>query len=317
LVVEALLLIAASIPVLYLGARWLVENAAEAGRRAGISALLIGLTVVAFGTSAPELAVSTLAATTGETDIAVANVLGSNIFNIGVVLAAGAILAPLVVRPRSLGPHAATLLITSLLFLALSADGSLAGLDGVLLLVSFGGLLAFAYITGKTGVMAKVVAETPGAVPVKGSGPARLVGGIAVGLGFLVLGAQALVTGAVDLASAAGVDSRVVGLTVVAAGTSLPELATSLVASHMKEDDIAIGNVVGSNLFNIAAILGVSALIAPLPVGGPALVDFAVMMGFTVAMLLFMRTGSRLTGRKGAALFVGYMAYLAWLLATL
>jgi cation:H+ antiporter len=313
LVIEALILIAISLPLLYYGASWLVDNAAEAGRRAGVSSLLIGLTVVAFGTSAPELAVSLFASASHESALAVGNVMGSNVFNIGVVMATGAILAPIAVRAKSLRPHAVTLLLSALLFLGLSIDGSLTFVDGLVLLAAFAGVLVLAYNRGKTPVMAEAIAEEKPLKEAPRRSGGRVAGGIVAGLVLLVLGAQALVTGAVDLATAAGVDARTIGLTVVAAGTSLPELATTVVASRKKQDDIAVGNVVGSNFFNIAAILGVSALVSPLPVGGPVLVDFAVMLGFTVAMLAFMRTGSRVTRREGAALLAAYLVYLAWL----
>lgn len=312
--IVSLLFVGASLPVLYFGANWLVDSAAEAGRRAGVSALLIGLTVVAFGTSAPELAVSTLAASRGESALAVGNVLGSNIFNIGVVLAAGALIAPLAVRSGSLRPHAATLLLTAAVFLAVGVDGAITWADGLILLAAFSGVLIFAYRRGKAEKMAEAIAEARPPPSRSSRSGAFLVGGIAAGLLMLVMGAQLLVLGAVDLATAAGVDGRIIGLTVVAAGTSLPELATSIVASRKEQDDIAVGNVVGSNFFNIAGILGASALVAPLPVGGLALVDFAVMLVFTAVMLVFMKTGSRLSRGEGAALLVGYVAYLAWLI---
>lgn len=291
-----------------------MDSAAEAGRRAGISALLVGLTVVAFGTSAPELAVTTLAASRGESALAVGNVLGSNIFNIGVVLATGALIAPLAIRRGSLRPHALTLVLTAALFVGLGFDGALTWTDGALLLAAFAGVLIFAYRRGKADVMAEAVAAARPLSEMPQRGRTLLLGGIIGGLLLLVFGAQLLVTGAVDVARAAGVDGRTVGLTVVAAGTSLPELATSIIASRKKQEDIAVGNVVGSNFFNIAAILGVSAFVAPLPVAGPGLIDFVVMMGFTVTMVVFMKTGARLSRLEGAGLLGAYLLYLGWLL---
>ena len=311
----SVLLIAASVPLLYLGAAWLVDNAAELGRRAGVSALLVGLTVVAFGTSTPELVVSLLSAAAGQAEVAVGNALGSNLFNIGVVLSAGALLAPLAVAREQIAPHGLALFASAFVFLFAALDGTLSAVEGAAMLLTLAVFLAASYKSGATGRME--VALPPEALerPVRGAPPSLVLGGILVGLLFLVVGAQALVTGAVELAEGMGVTPRVVGLTIVAAGTSLPELATTVVAAGKKQADIALGNVVGSNIFNILGILGASAAIFPLAVHPSSLVDFTVMLGFTAALLAFSRSGGRITRPEGAALLGGYLVYLAWLLA--
>ena len=311
----SVLLIAASVPLLYLGAAWLVDNAAELGRRAGVSTLLVGLTVVAFGTSTPELVVSLLSAAAGQAEVAVGNALGSNLFNIGVVLSAGALLAPLAVAREQIAPHGLALFASAFVFLFAALDGTLSAVEGAAMLLTLAVFLAASYKSGATGRME--VALPPEALErgVPGAPPSLVLGGILVGLLFLVVGAQALVTGAVELAEGMGVTPRVVGLTIVAAGTSLPELATTVVAAGKKQADIALGNVVGSNIFNILGILGASAAIFPLAVHPSSLVDFTVMLGFTAALLAFSRSGGRITRPEGAALLGGYLVYLAWLLA--
>lgn len=311
--VVALLLVAAGIPLLYYGAEWLVDNSVELGRRARLTPLLIGVTIVAFGTSAPELVVSVTASTASQPEVAIGNVLGSNIVNIGVVLAAGALLAPLAVRAHLLRQSAVALGGGSGLFALLAWDGSISRLEGVLLVAFLVGFVYFAYREARRGgpdapearlEVEPALAQRPGLL---------VVLGIAAGLILLVVGARALVTGAVELAIDAGVSTRVVGLTVVAIGTSLPELATIVVASGRRQTEVAVGNVVGSNMFNLAWIIGASAIVAPLPVPYASWLDFAVMLAFTGVMLLFSRTGRVLTRAEGAALLGGYVAYAGWL----
>lgn len=304
--------------ILTAGAEALVRGAAGIARRAGLSALVVGLTVVAFGTSAPELAVSIRSALAGQGDIAIGNVVGSNIFNVAVILGITAMICPLKVHVQVIRWDMPVMLGSSLLAVAFMLTGSqVARWEGALL---FGGIMAY---TGMAVRMARReaagTAEAVGeAFPTEHSGSAKgglplLLGLAAAGVGLLVLGAQVLVANAVGLARILGIGDAVIGLTIVAAGTSLPELATSAVAAFRKETDIAVGNIVGSNIFNLLSILGATALISPIAVSEVGGLDFGFMLGTSVLLLPLMRSGFTLTRREGGMLAATYGAYLFFL----
>ena len=307
-------LFALGLVLLIVGAETLVRGASRMAVAVGITPLVVGLTVVAFGTSSPELAVSVQSALEGQSgaDIALGNVVGSNIFNVLFILGVSAIIAPLVVAQKLIRLDVPVMIGLSVLLLLLGLDGSLGRLEGFLLV---GGIVAytiFALIEGR----ASGGADETTVVPEKGSHVAN-VAFIVIGLGMLVLGSRWLVNGAVAMAESLGVSELVIGLTIVSAGTSLPEVATSILASIRGQRDIAVGNVVGSNIFNILAVLGLSSVVAPdgVNVSRAALAfDMPVMIAAAVVCLPIFFTGYRI-GRLEGFLFLGYyVAYVAYLI---
>lgn len=315
-----IILILAGMGLLAAGAELLVRGASRLAAAAGISPLIIGLTVVAYGTSSPELVVSTLAAVSGQADIAIGNVVGSNIFNVLFILGVSAMASPLVVARQVVRIDVPVMAATSVLVLLLGLDGTIGRSEGLLLL---GGLAVYTgFQVRQAGrKRARDRAEQTGRPGGKrtGAGHAALdLVMIAGGLGLLVLGSRWLVAAAVVMARALGVSELAIGLTIVAAGTSLPEAATSIVASVRGERDIAVGNIVGSNIFNVLMVLGVTGLVSPegVPVSSAALgFDIPVMIAVSLACLpVFL--GSHRISRPMGAVFVAYFcAYVVFLLA--
>ncbi|MCQ5129242.1 calcium/sodium antiporter [Butyricicoccus faecihominis] len=293
------------------GADKFVAGASALARRLGVPALIVGLTVVAFGTSAPELAVSVTAALKGANEIAVGNVLGSNIFNLLVVAGLSAVLCPLVVdrdilrRDWPLSIAAAGLLTVMLLF-----GGGITRWEGLLLLVLFVWLMI---VQVRPALRNRAVSAPSGAEELAEAMPPVMIGvNIVLGLICIVMGGQLSVNGATGIARMFGLSETLIGLTIVAIGTSLPELVTSLVAAKKGENDIAMGNVIGSNLFNILLILGASALISPITVLPTAVIDSAILTILSIAFLLPAMKGkmSRPVGAVMALCYVGFTAYL-------
>jgi len=318
----ALPLLVAGFALLLFGGDLLVTGASAFARRFGLSELVIGLTVVAFGTSMPELVVSVTASATGENAISIGNVVGSNICNIGLILGVCALIRPIFAAKATVWKEIPFLLAASLVFTIMAndtllGDGKafpiLSRGDGLVLLVFFGFFLYYA--------VQMIRAGTPGAEPeMAAPAPVSTTGAlvrVGAGLGLLLAGGQLVVVSAVDLAAAMGMSERVIGLTVVAIGTSLPELAASAMAAYRKNADIALGNIVGSNIFNTLFILGVSATVAPLPFPQGSNADVFVMFGFTLLLLGMMFAGKvrfQLQRVEGVVLLAGYGAYLGWLL---
>ena len=307
------LLIVSGLVGLFVGGELLVRFASQLAQRLGISSLVVGLTVVAFGTSAPELAASLTAALRGSPDIALGNVIGSNTANIGLILGLSALVTPLVSGARFLRRELPFMVLTGAALLPLLLDGRLGRLEGVGLLVVLTLYLLVLFRTGEAPLPEPLVE----AAEPKPSGPLWLsLLGITGGLVLLVGGAQALVAGAVTVATALGVPQTVIGLTLVAVGTSLPELVSSLVAASKGEGDLALGNIVGSNIFNVLAILGVSSLVQPLATPFASLgTDLWIMLGFTLLAVLFLATRLVLNRWEGGLLLGLYVGYIAWLLA--
>jgi cation:H+ antiporter len=308
-------LLVAGLGLLVLGAEWLVKGASRLAAALGISPLVIGLTVVAYGTSSPEVAVSVKSALAGQPDLAVGNVVGSSIFNVLFVLGASAAIAPLLVSSRLVRLDVPIMIGTAFLTLLLAADGSIGRLDAALLFAGAVGYTAF-QIRQSRKEPAAVQEEYGKEYGPRRTGTAANVVLVVAGLALLVLGSRWLVNGAVAFAQALGVSELVIGLTIVAAGTSLPEVATSLLAAIRGERDIAVGNVVGSNIFNVLAVLGLSGLVAPagLPVSR-ALVTFdaPVMVAVAVACLPIFASGARIARWEGALFLFYYAAYTAYL----
>jgi cation:H+ antiporter len=304
--------------LLVVGADWLVKGASRVALAAGVSSLVIGLTVVAFGTSAPEMAVSVQAAWSGAADLAIANVVGSNIFNVLFIIGASALITPLVVAQDLVRRDVPLMILVSVVLWLIARDGLLTRVDGALM---FAALVAYTvWIIRQSRRESKAVEaeyeQEFGGEAEKQHPMWQSIGFIVGGLALLVLGSNWLVDGAVAFAKWLGVDDVVVGLTIVAAGTSLPEVATSLTAAWKGERDIAVGNVVGSNLFNIMGVLGVSGMVAPAGLSvleSMAHFDIPVMIGVAVACLPFFARGFTIPRWEGVLFLLYYAAYTAYL----
>ncbi len=306
------LLVVFGMTLLFGGGEGLVRGASSLALRFGLTPLVVGLTVVAFGTSMPEMVVSVRAATGGSGDIALGNVIGSNIFNIAGIIGLTVMIAPLAVQAKLLRIEMPFLVLITAVVTGMAWDGRIGFFESLLLFLTVI-TYTFMVIRASRAETTAVQAEfAEGVAAVSGSLAADLIM-IGIGLAALVGGAELLVRGAASLARAAGVSEAIIGLTVVAIGTSLPELATALVAAFRDKGDIALGNVIGSNIFNLTAILGVSGLITPITRGGITTADFLVMGGATLLLALIMRTGLQIGRAKGIFLLGGYLAYLAWL----
>jgi cation:H+ antiporter len=305
---------------LILGAELLVRGASKLALSFGISPLVVGLTVVAFGTSSPELAVSVQSAWTGKVDIALGNAVGSNIFNVLFILGLSALIAPLVVHQQLIRQEVPVMIGVSLLLWALAADGGIGRMDG-LFLVSL--LLAYTFLVIRQSrrESAAIREEYAESMPDGGKAWDRhwsiQIVLVLAGLVLLVMGSNWLVEAAVTLARKMGMSELVVGLTIVAAGTSLPEVATSILAAIRGQRDIAVGNVVGSNIFNVLAVLGISASIAPhdLAVAASMLAfDLPVMVAVMGACLPIFFTGNLIARWEGALFLAYYAAYTFYLI---
>jgi cation:H+ antiporter len=302
------------------GAELLVRGAASIASRFGIAPVIIGLTVVAFGTSAPELAVSVSAGFAGDGEVAFGNVAGSNIANILLILGASAVVGGLVVSQRIVRLDIPVLIVASVVTLLLSLDNKIGRLDGTVLFVGVAAYTTW-LIRAARNERADVLEEYDDAVEeleveiVDKPLPVQ-VALLVVGLGVLVAGSQLLVGSATDIAEELGVSDLVIGLTVVAIGTSLPELATSLLAALRGQRDIAVGNVVGSNLFNLLCVLGVTGIVSPdpIPVADSSLrVDFPVVLGATIVLVPIIWKGFRIERWEGFVLVAAYAVYLTFL----
>jgi len=306
-------LVAVGLVGLYLGGELLVRNASALARAIGVSPMVIGLTVVAFGTSAPELAATLVAALRGAPELAVANVVGSNVANVGLILGLTALFYPLVSTWSFLRREVPWMLAATVLVFPLLYDGSLGRAEGVILWFALAVFLVAAWRSGGGTVAAVPEGPEARAAGRRDTPWARALG-VAAGVLVLAYGAQALVAGATALALAWGVPERVIGLTLVAVGTSLPELASSLVAALRRETDIILGNVIGSNLFNLLAVLGTAAMVHPIVVPAAGLrVDLVIMAAFSLAIVPLLLRGRRLGRRDGALLLAAYLAYVLWL----
>ncbi len=308
--------------LLVAGANALVRGASKLALSFGLSPLVVGLTIVAFGTSAPEVAVSVGAVLDGRTDIAIGNVVGSNIFNILFILGASALITPLVVNIQLIRQEVPIMLGASLLLLALGYDGKLSPFDGALLFSLLVAYTVFLVVQSRRETQAaqdeyaaEVKPAAAGAWDDKLFAQLLLIGG---GLAALVFGSEFLVTAAVSFAKAMGVSDLVIGLTIVAAGTSMPEVATSITAALKGERDIAVGNVVGSNTFNLLGCLGISGLVSG-DLGltmAPSLLafDIWVMLAVALACLPVFMTGREIARWEGGIFLGGYVAYVAYLI---
>ncbi len=301
--ISAILTIAGLV-MLCFGGNWLVSGGVAIARKFRISNLVIGMTIVAYGTSTPELAASVRAA--GEHSVIIlGNIIGSNIANVGMVIGIAAIIVPLAVSKSTLRKEIPIMFGVSFLLVLLSIDGEISQYDGVLLLAGLG---VFAYYTFKNAM--KQRAENKEEIkPEKKNIYLKSAGLIGIGIVLLHVGAILTVDNAVILAKEFGLSEKIIGLTVIAIGTSLPELITSVIAIRKGHTDIGIGNIIGSNIYNILMIMGVGAVLGGVMVGADVYVDYAIMIIFSLSLLIALKT--RIIGRTmGIALTIGYVAYL-------
>jgi cation:H+ antiporter len=312
-----ILLMIVGLGLLVAGAEALVRGASRLAAAFGISPLVIGLTVVAFGTSSPEMAVSVMSAYAGQADLAVGNVVGSNIFNVLFILGLSAAIAPLLVSRQLIRLDVPIMIGISFLLLLLALDGSINRLDGVILFAGIISYTAFQIIQARREKKANDASEEVIEKPHTPLQWLTNVGFVIGGLLLLVLGSNWLVDGAVYIAQSLGVSELIIGLTIVAAGTSLPEVATSVIASIRGQRDIAVGNVVGSNIFNILAVLGLSSLVSPesINVAASALrFDIPVMLAVALACLPIFFTGRVIARWEGFVFLAYYVIYTVYLI---
>src|SRR5690606_11261739 len=297
-----------------------VEGAASAARHFGMPPLLIGMVIVGFGTSAPEMMVSGLAAGQGNGGIALGNAYGSNITNIALILGITALISPIAVHSQVLRKELPVLTVVTLFAIVLLLDNQVSRLDGVLLLVAFAGLMAWTIrqsLRNRQDAFAEEMTQelAAHAMPLK-----RALFWVVVGLLVLIASSRLLVWGAVDIATALGISDLIIGLTIVAVGTSLPELASSIIAARRNEHDIALGNILGSNLFNTLAVVGIAGSIAPLASTPEMLYrDVAVMAVLTVSLFVFgygFRGSGRINRIEGGLLVAAYAGYTLYLVAS-
>ena len=311
----SLLLIVLGFSGLIFGANWLVDGASALAKKHHIPDLVIGLTIVAFGTSVPELVVNSVASLDGLSDIVVANVIGSNNFNLFIILGIAGLIYPITVQSSTAWREIPISLIISIVLFGLANDffinqnAEISRLDGIILLLSFVFFLYYIFKQMKT--------EKIEVVPYIQKSNAKIWSLMAIGFSGLIIGGKLVVDNSVGIATDLGISQKIIGLTIIAAGTSLPELITSIIAALKKNSDIAIGNVIGSNIFNILLILGISSLINPIEYNQIFNQDFTILIGGTVFLLIAMVTGKRKKlDRWEALLLVGfYLIYTTYLVS--
>ena len=314
-----IILVAVGLLVLVLGGELIVRGAVSAARLLGMSPLLIGLTLVGFGTSTPELVTSLIAAFKGSPGIAVGNVVGSNIANTLLILGVAAVISPLIVQPAAFQRDGIALAGSTAVCVMVVLLGFLEPLVGLAFVALLVGYIGWAYWNERRNSNAEalmrehVAADAP-------KGPRNLalaLGMASIGIVFTMFGAKLLVDGAIDLARSFGVSDTVIGLTVVAVGTSLPELVASIIAALRRHSDVVLGNVIGSNIYNVLGILGVTAMIHPIAIPPEiARLDIWILLAATILLMLFLRSGWSLARWEGVLFLAGYAAYIGYLAAT-
>ena len=310
---EIVLYLVGGLVLLFIGAEGLIRGSSNLAIKIGITPLVVGLTVVAFGTSAPELVVSLKAALIGNSSISLGNVIGSNIANIALILGVAALIRPLDVHANVIMREIPIMIGITILLIVLLLDGEIGLIDG---LIFVSGVVLYTIVNiylARKEKNPEVDAEFKEGLESKLGVPISIVFMI-VGLGLLVFGANLFVQSAVAIAKLFHLSDAVICLTIVAIGTSLPELITSIVASYKKEADIAIGNVVGSNIFNILSILGITAIIIPISSAGISYIDLGIMLIAAIVLFPLSRTGFSITRLEGAMLLSGYVVYIYYLL---
>ena len=300
--------------LLAVGAEGLVRGSSSAALRMGVTPLVVGLTIVAFGTGSPEFAVSIGSALEGNSSLALGNVIGSNIANVALILGIAAVIKPLKVRAEIVRREAPIMVVITGLLWLLLYDGQISRIDGVLLTTGAAAYTFLTYYLSKQKQTKVVEAEFEEAFEPTKQAVWLDVVLIIVGLGMLILGANLLLEGAVTIAKYFGLSEVIIGLTIVAVGTSLPELATSALAARKGEADVALGNAIGSNVLNILAVLGVTALILPISVEGVRTLDLGVMFGSAILLNVLLGRNFVLDRIEGSVMIIGYFIYIYTLL---
>lgn len=301
--------------ILYFGAEWLIEGASRLALEYGIRPVVIGLTVVALGTSMPEFVVNLFAAYSNESNLALGNIIGSNICNVALILGASALVLPLIVAPQMLRKEYPMMMGAMVLFYVLALDGRINQIDGFILVVGLIGVMTYLFIDARRNPHQPLLEEVEEAAAAQDDMPTwRRVLLVVGGTIFLALGANLMVESAVHIADVLGIDHVIVGLTIVAIGTSLPELAASMVGAFKDEADLSVGNVLGSNLLNVLFVVGFISLIKPLDVEAATLqLHFPIMIGFCLLLLPLAWTGYRITRTEGGVLIAGFLSYMVYL----
>lgn len=311
------LLVVVGFSALYFGAIWLVGGSASIARKLRISELVIGLTIVSFGTSTPELVVSVAAALQDQPDIALGNIVGSNIANIGLVMGASAIMLPLLVQKKTVRKQVPIMIGIVFLLIPLSLDGEISRVEGIILVSALFAFIYFSYREARKEESSKNHAAGGSG----GGGSADrdhakrnpyLKSALLIGVGMLLLfvGSSLTVENAVVIAKSLGISERIIGITIIAIGTSLPELITSVVAARKAHGDISVGNIIGSNIYNVLAIAGIASALTGLTVNAAMFTDYWIMMAFCLVALPIMRSRFRVSRTEGSALLGAYAAYL-------
>lgn len=303
--------------LLYFGGEWLVSGATRLAKQFGVSPLVIGLTIVALGTSCPELATMLLAALKGQPEMAVGAIIGSNLSNIALILGLSALICPLVAKLSFLRREVPIMIVTSMLFFPLAWLGWIGRAEGFILLLLLVAYIWYTYNKGKR----EIAIQDDYSLEIKKYHRGSIAWAfllIILGILLLTKGADFLIEGAVQIANHFGVPEKIIGLTLVALGTSLPEMASCLVAAFRKETDIILGNIIGSNIFNILGIIGTTAVVCPFEIHlNNILVDLCVMMFVTLLLFPFLYTGLRLGRKEGGFLLIYYIVYIGYLYTTL
>ncbi len=315
-----IVLIVIGVALVLTGADRLTEGASALARRMNVPEIIIGLTIVAAGTSAPELFVSLVSALKGTPDMAVGNVVGSNTMNAMLIVGCAAMVAPMVISRSTVKKDIPFAVGASVLLMLLSLNNYLGRWDGIILLLGFASFMVYTLMQAKKGEVAPVTDDSrqdANSTPSREGNPWLSALWVLAGLAMLVIGSNLFVDSASSVAYSLGISEGVVGLTVVAGGTSLPELATSVVAARKGQSAIAIGNVIGSNVFNILMILGLTATISPLAIEGITTLDMAVMLVSVALVWFFSFTRYTVERWEGGLLVVGYLVYLWWLISSL
>lgn len=310
---EIILYLIGGLIMLFIGAEGLIRGSSTLAIKIGITPLIVGLTVVAFGTSAPELVVSLKAALVGNSSISLGNVIGSNIANIALILGIASLIRPLYVHANIIMREIPIMIGVSILLIVLLLDGEVGFIDGLIFVL---GIIVYTIVNiymARKEKSSEVKEEFEEGLKSRLGVPVSIIF-VVIGLGLLIIGANFFVQSAVAIAKLFNISDAIIGLTIVAIGTSLPELITSIVASYKKESDIAIGNVVGSNIFNILGILGITALIVPISLIGISSIDLIIMVLTAVLLLPLSKSGMRISRIEGLFLVAGYVAYTYYLI---
>lgn len=308
------ILVAVGLAMLYAGSELLIRGSVSIAKRMHISQLVIGLTIVAFGTSTPELVVSINAAIEGQADVSLGNIVGSNIVNIGLILGLSAAILPIIVHVNAIRREIPIMIAVSVILIPMSLDGKISQIEGGLLALS---LVAFVYFSYKQSKKEKEQTQLLDEANDEKKSSFVVIKNLAfviAGIVLLYFGSSLTVDNAVSIANSIGISERIIGLTIVAIGTSLPELITSVGAARKKHADLSIGNVIGSNIFNILGILGISSLIAGVNVNPAIWTDYAVMIGFSLVLIPVIKSGFIITRKEGYVLIAAYSLYLIFLL---